>query len=194
MMADKKPGGATTGRCNPASGQPGPWTIEPIPAGLEHSPLDFLFADHHRQRQAVQILLNIADGAYNEAGLRNLVKFLEHDFALHIQDEECDFVPLLRRLCPPEDGIDALAERLAGEHADDKSSVKKVVKSLQNRLAGGKLSGTERETIRAFAAHLRRHLAIENGVLLPIARVRMDPDALAELARAIRSRRAKGAQ
>lgn len=168
-----------------------PWTIEPMPEGLEDSPLDFLFADHHRQRQAVHILLRIAGGEYDETGVRNLVSFLERDFALHIQDEEIDFVPLLRRLCPPEDGIDELAERLAHEHADDKSSVQKVIETLRTLLSGGELNESGEAAIRAFATHLRQHLAIENGVLLPIARVRMDPESLNALALAIRSRRAE---
>ena len=171
-----------------------PWAIEMMPEGLEDSPLDFLFADHHRQRQAVQILLNIASGERNERGIQGLMEFLERDFALHIQDEEHDFVPLLCQQCPPEDGITSLAERLSQEHKDDKSSVRRVIKILQNLLHGGQLTAAEGTAIHAFATHLKTHLAIENGVLLPIARVRMSPDSLSLLARAIRERRYKQSQ
>ncbi len=166
-----------------------PWAIEPMPRELFDSPLDFLFADHHRQRQAVRILLNIAAGAWDETGGSDLITFLERDFALHIQDEECDFVPLLRRICPPEDGIDVLAERLADEHADDRSSVQRVIAILRKRLQGEPLSRQAQESIRDFAAHLRQHLAIENSVLLPIARVRMDAESLTALSKAMRNRR-----
>lgn len=190
MMADKE---SDRPKQNPSTGpmtkRPDPWAIEPMPEGLYGSPLDFLFADHHRQRQAVHILLMIAEGAYDKTGVRNLIRFLEEDFALHIQDEESDFVPLLRRHCPPEDGIEELAERLAEEHADDRSSVVKVIETLRKCLEGKRLSEVECAGIRAFASHLRRHLAIENGVLLPIARVRLDPHALDALARGIRQRR-----
>lgn len=167
------------------------WMIEPMPEGLEDSPLDFLFADHHRQRQAVQILLRIAGGEHDETALRNLITFLERDFALHIADEERDFVPLLRRQCRPEDNIDRLIERLSLEHADDESSVREIVAILRSRLQGVVLSEWDQARMRDFASHLRRHLALENGVLLPIARVRMGAASLALLAARIRERRAR---
>lgn len=190
MMADRKKPDRLKHNPRQVTDHLDPWSIEPMPEDLYDSPLDFLFADHHRQRQAVQMLLMIAEGAYDETGVRNLIAFLERDFVLHIQDEECDFVPLLRRHCPPEDGIDALAERLAQEHVDDRTSVTRVIEFLCKLLKGDPLSEVEKAGIRAFAAHLRRHLAVENGVLLPIARVRLGPEALRAMAQGIRERRA----
>ena len=166
-----------------------PWAIDEIEAGLIDAPLEFIFADHHRQRQAALMLNMIATGGFEENGVRNLINFLREDFARHIADEELGFFPLLRERCLPEDKIDPLIARLVDEHKDDESHGGAVITLLEKRMAGHDLNGREKAKIAAFAEHILQHLAVENAVLLPIARVRMDADSLMALSTMLKERR-----
>lgn len=166
-----------------------PWTIESMPAGLIDRPLDFIFAEHIRQREAAAILSKIANGDFDERGVRDLIEFLESDFALHIGDEEVALFPLLSRRCLPEDHIDRMIERLRDEHIDDESIGEEVIAVLRARLKGQPLSDAQKRRLRAFSEHILQHLALENGVLLPIARVRLSEDDMNILADLLRRRR-----
>ncbi len=166
-----------------------PWAIDKIEAGLIDVPLEFIFADHHRQRQAALMLNMIAAGGFEERGVRNLIRFLKEDFARHIADEELGFFPLLRERCLPEDKIDPLIARLVDEHKDDESCGDAVIALLEKRLAGHEISNSARGQISAFAEHILQHLAVENAVLLPIARVRMDAASLKALSTMLKERR-----
>lgn len=149
------------------------WRIEPMPAGLIDSPLDFIFAEHHRQREAAVILMMIADGGFDRRGVGELVRFLETDFLRHLADEEDIFFPALRRSCAPADDIDALTARLSEEHKQEKSLGEDVIDILNGLLSGAALSTRASRRLRHFSRHVRQHLALENGILLPIARVRL---------------------
>lgn len=166
-----------------------PWVIEAMPPALINSPLDFIFAEHHRQRQAAMILNLIADGEFDTKGVNNLIAFLEGDFALHVGDEELGFFPILRQLCQPEDNIDPLIARLVEEHKDDETISDDIIERLKKLRLGVPLDKGDKRRIHVFAEHLRQHLALENAVLLPIARVRMDDTALSTLSYTLKQRR-----
>lgn len=166
-----------------------PWAIEPLAKGLIDDPLEFIFADHHRQRQAAIILNMIAAGEFDECGVRSLVKFMKEDFARHIADEELGFFPLLRERCLAEDKIEPLITRLVEEHKDDESGGVAIINLLKERLAGKDLNDDAKSKIAAFAEHILQHLAVENAVLLPIARVRMDETSLKALSSIFKERR-----
>lgn len=172
-------------------GQNNSWRIEAIPADLIERPLDFIFAEHHRQREAAAILTMIADGEFNRHGAEDLVKFLEEDFELHIADEEISFFPILREHCLNEDDVDAVMNRLVEEHRKDESSAEETVALLNVLLTGGALADNEKRRVRLFAEHIRQHLALENGVLLPIARVRLRTAELELLTDMFKQRRRK---
>jgi len=166
-----------------------PWEIGCMPRGLIESPIDFLFAEHHRQRQAANLLQQIAGGEFDEMGVRKLVSFLEADFAIHVADEEIGFFQLLAQHCLPEDKIDDLVARLAEEHKKDKTAVMGVIVFLRDLLSGATLNHRARAAIGKFADHVLQHLAIENAVLLPIARARLDGEALNVLSSMMKKRR-----
>lgn len=186
---------AQGGKDPPTAGEGGrgdyadPWTIEPMPSGLIDSPLDFIFAEHHRQREAVAILTMVADGEVNRRGISELIAFLEQDFALHIGDEEIVLFPVLRQHCLPEDNVDRILDRLQDEHRADEVNGDLTIEILKGRLDDRPLSGEASRRLRRFAEHVRQHLALENGVLLPIARVRLNPNVLESLADMLRERR-----
>lgn len=168
-----------------------PWTIEPMPAGLIDSPLDFIFAEHHRQREASSIIMMIADGAFDRHGVEELTAFLEEDFAFHIGDEEILLFPILRHHCLPEDNIERIIEKLQDEHREDENISDEVIGILKRRLDGNELTENENRRLRLFAEHIRQHLALENGVMLPIARVRLGVHILDTLAEMLKERRIK---
>ena len=187
MTPDNRPPAAST--VKGANGG-GLWQIEPMPPELIDTPLDFIFAEHLRQREAATILLAIADGDFSADGVGELVKFLKTDFALHIGDEEIVLFPILRQRCLPEDNIDAVIDRLQEEHREDEDIVEEVIETLEARLRGGVLGVNGIRRLRVFAEHIRQHLALENGVLLPIARVRLDEEDMALLTKQLKIRRA----
>ena len=165
------------------------WQIEPMPPGLIDQPLDFIFAEHHRQREAATILLQISHGEFDRLGIKELIEFLEVDFARHIGDEELALFPLLRTHCLPEDNVEAVIKRLADEHREDESSGKVIIAILKSLLEGQALSLDDRRRLKVFAEHIQQHLALENGVLLPIARVRLQFSELKILSDILKQRR-----
>jgi hemerythrin-like domain-containing protein len=166
-----------------------PWIIEPVPKGLVDSPLEFIFAEHHRQREAAAILTMVADGEFNRRGVSELIEFLEHDFALHVGDEECVLFPVLRLHCLPEDNVERVIDDLQQEHRADEAFGETVIAILKRRLQGQLLAGEASRRLRSFAEHVRQHLAVENSILLPIARARLNSDVLKALADMLRDRR-----
>lgn len=167
------------------------WFIESTPPDLIDSPLDFIFAEHHRQREAAMILLKVADGEFDDHGLRDLIHFLEYDFALHVGDEEVVLFPSLRAHCPPDDNVERVIERLMEEHREDETIGDEVILILRQRLHGHNLSPAQIRKLRLFSDHIRQHLALENGILLPIARVRLNDDALRLISDSLKQRRVK---
>lgn len=168
------------------------WAISPMSIDLIDNPIDFILAEHHRQREAAMLLTRIADGEYDAGGVEALRDFLEEDFALHIGDEEIALFPILREHCLPEDNVDRIMERLLAEHRDDETLGEETVEILNRLLAGESLTENAGRRLRRFAEHICQHLALENGVLLPIARVRLGVHVLDELADILRRRHSLG--
>lgn len=163
--------------------------IDPAEPALIASPLDWFFAEHLRQRQLAKILTMIADGLINRRTISSVIAFVKRDLAQHILDEEISFFPFLRPLCHPEDNIDAILTLLAEEHRADESESETMIAILEDMAKGGEPDEAARATLRNFADRLRHHLALENGVLLPLARARMTADALRCVAQSMAARR-----
>lgn len=167
--------------------------IEPLPAGLVHEPLNWLFAEHYRHRQLCRLIERVGTATVllrDEAV--EILTFLHHDMPLHIIDEEEDLFPLLRRRCLPEDELGPLLGSLSAEHHDDMEQTRGLIARLERALIDGQPPGYDLETRRqftAFALHERRHIALENAVVLPIARLRLTPRDLRALSTRMAARR-----
>ncbi len=162
------------------------WRIEALPEDVIESPLDRIFAQHLRHREAAQIMAFIADG--DELSRPDKLEiyallgaFLAADFIDHTVEEEQAFFPLLREHCEPQDGIDRVLDRLSGDHAIDNKFREDLVRALSNAADGGDLDASVRRQFRAFSEHVRQHIALENAVVLPIARARLNAAALQRL-------------
>lgn len=171
---------------------PGAW-IEPLPPELVHEPLNWLFAEHYRHRQLCQLIERVGAATIllrEEAG--EILAFLRHDMPLHIIDEEDDLFPLLRRRCLLADELDVVLGALSAEHHDDLERARDLITALERALGGGGAPGYDRETRRLFtdfALHERRHIALENAVVLPIARLRLTAADLRSLSVRLAARR-----
>jgi hemerythrin-like domain-containing protein len=163
--------------------------IDRVRDDLVSSPLDFIYAEHLRQRQFAKLVHLVADGVINRRTIVGAIKFLDVDFRCHVQDEEKAFFPLLRPLCDEDDNVDGLLTLLTEEHREDAQISRKITKILRRLSEGGEPSKRDSDELRNFADRLKQHLALENGVLLPLARMRMTPEALALLSHSIASHR-----
>lgn len=165
--------------------------IDPPVKFLPEAPLDFLLAEHLRQRQAAKIIALIGDGVINKKTISAVIDFIERDLAQHIVDEELVLFPLLREKCSAEDKIDELLSVLAEEHQEDEAQSGAVLAVLRTLAAGGEAGTEDRRLLQDFADRLKRHLALENGVLLPLARSRLDAASLRFVAEAMLARRSR---
>lgn len=167
--------------------------IEPNSPALMAEPLDFFFAEHFRHRQLCRLIDRLGATVFFDADpIAEVVDFLRFEAPIHIIDEEEDLFPLLRRRCLPEDELENVLGVLSAEHRADATLGRAVRTHLEHCLdtrsaPGASLEG--RRDLAAFAAQERRHLALENAVVLPIARLRLTPADLTGLGRRLAARR-----
>ena len=141
-------------------------------------PLEYIFAEHDRQRIICAVLERLADDPYASdarANAAHILNHLENELPHHIADEERDLFPLLRERCLVDDRIDEMLALLQVEHEEDDAHCAALLAPLRS-LAAGKPLGDESEfTIlaRDFARFQRRHLGWENGTILPLAERRL---------------------
>ncbi len=163
--------------------------IETMPPELLADPLSYIFADHFRQRIALNLLKQLAGGTPDWRGIAAAVEaYLRQDMAVHILDEEQDLFPVLRIRCEPDDEIDPLLDLLLREHRQALQAADRIAGGLRElrppaddpSLCAAMMEFTEGE---------RRHLAVENGVVLALARVRLTPGDLRRLSAGMTARR-----
>ena len=157
-------------------------------------PIEFVLADHDRQRvqfAALERLANDLDAPDARAIAAAILEFLETKLPLHVQDEERDLFPLLRRRAEPDDGFDVLLGLLQDEHAVNEEYYRDVLGPLRTMAGGGKPARPEAfaAQARAFSIFERRHLAWENDAILPLARKRLTPEDLRTLGQKMAARR-----
>ena len=147
------------------------------------SPLDIIAKDHLRERDVCAALDRIATAETPERdSLAACIRFLAQDLPLHLRDEEEDLFPLMRRRCSADDNIEAVIARLCSDHDHATIDTPRLVELLQV-LQGERRSANpdEREVVRSYATHARRHLILENAIILPLAKKRLSRDDLETL-------------
>ncbi len=157
-------------------------------------PLEFILTEHDRQRVLCAALERLGDhpeAPDTQENAAHILRYLTHELPHHIADEEEDLFPLLRRRATADDGVEPMLEALHNEHATDDEFRLALEGPLRAIAAGETLPSFEtfRHQARAFAELHRRHLAWENGALLPLARKRLSADDLLALGRSMAARR-----
>lgn len=172
---------------------PNPAHVAETPDSLLSDPIAWFFAEHQRHRQFCDLMQRTAMATnYDEALLSWLLDFVVHELALHVLDEEEDLFPLLRARAQPEDDLDKVLGLLSGEHAKDLTRAAAVRRHLETCLrqqAPISRNNVRRRALERFAIQERSHLALENAVVLPIARLRLTERDLVELSNRLAIRR-----
>lgn len=141
------------------------------------NPLDCI-ADHHlAERQVCAEIDRFAAGdpdTLDRQNLADVIRFLSVELPIHLQDEAEDLFPTMRVRCEPEDEIDRVIDRLSAEHAHSGNETEVVLALLRSLQSSGRsLTVEECGVLTNYAAHARRHLILENAVVMPIARARL---------------------
>lgn len=149
--------------------------IGPASLLLSGNPLDFIHEDYQRGRAVCAMLERIAatdDPDPDEA--KQVGVFLRDELPLHLEDEEQDLFPLLRRRCEPEDEIGKAIKRLTADHRHAGKDTQSVI-AILDALATGKgcLSDGSRAMLARYAGRAQRYLTLENAIILPFARLRL---------------------
>lgn len=169
--------------------------FEPLDLRLLARPLDFIAAEHYRLRAALTQLDWLARGSMGD-GRRKLAKallrYFTEDYPLHVADEEADFFALLRQRCADDAAFIASLDTLGEEHREDVTRLAAVVDGLRHLAEASQRDEVPPEFAagaRAYTEALRRHIAWENAVLMPVARARLQSADLRRFSQRFAARR-----
>jgi iron-sulfur cluster repair protein YtfE (RIC family) len=151
------------------------------PTGFEapplREPLRWFFAEHAKHREFCRLLRVLAAApVFDDAALMRAIDFLRNEIPQHLTDEDEDLFPALRRRALPEDDLGPALELLAAEHSRNAVTRGVVLEALDSCLAAQGAPSADpalRSALESLARHELQHLAFENAVVLPIARLRL---------------------
>lgn len=162
----------------------------PTSPRLMRNPVDFIAEDHLRLRTICAEMDRLAASLSPEPeALAGLLDYLAHELPALLADEDDDLMPRVVARAEPEDELPQLAERLEREHAEIDACLARVVTQLAAQDGAVPLPEALRCDLQRLAVVARRHLFLENAVLLPLARVRLTRQDLVELRGAMLRRR-----
>ncbi len=162
----------------------------PTSVMLLRNPLDFIAEDHLRLRTMCRELDRLAeDTQIEDCAIAVMIEYLKKELPLLLADEDQDLIPMVLSRAEPEDELPKLIARLVQEHAAIGSHLKAVTGGLAGVILATELSGQLRDAMRELASATRRHLILENAILLPLARARLSEEDLHELRSAMLQRR-----
>lgn len=143
--------------------------------GTLENPLDFMAEDHLREREVCTLIDRMVEGEpVDHEDIAMMRTFLIDDLPKHLADEESDLFPLMLERCDPDEEIDKMITRLQADHRHaigDSPAIAALIVAQADRKKP--LSDTDCAKMSDFATHARRHLILENAILLPLARARL---------------------
>lgn len=171
---------------------PAPLAIEPTDIRLIAEPLDYLEAEHHRQRVFLAHVERLNAGALRQGRTRLaklLLAFLRSDLFLHVADEEENLIPLLRRRCSARRLSACWLPAINTERAKFRALCATVEAELSHAVAVRHAAPWHSVATAAFVKSLRRSVILENAYLLPLARECLLPTDRAAMSKAFAARR-----
>ncbi|HSF92921.1 MAG TPA: hemerythrin domain-containing protein [Paracoccaceae bacterium] len=158
---------------------------------LLDDPLAQILEVHLRQRE-ICAKIDVIAGAETPvpADVSEVLVHMRRVLPVHVQDEEEDLFPMLRSRSEPGDEINATLDELSDEHGSSWGEAKHA-ETILARLAaeGGVPDRDEAAALIEYAAHERKHLIVENAIVLPLARGLLTADDIATLSANMRKRR-----
>ncbi len=162
----------------------------PTSVMLLKNPLDFIAEDHLRLRAMCAELDRLAETTTIEGtAFTGMIEYLENELPLLLADEDDDLMPRILSRAEPEDELPKLAERLDKEHSAIADHLKAVTSGFAGLAPATSISDKLRTSMHDLADAARRHLILENAVLLPLAKARLTEDDLHALRSAMLKRR-----
>ncbi len=161
---------------------------------VSDSPLDIYYQEHEQQERVFAKLEQIADDLPDSVDgymVAEVSVYLKQDMAIHIRDEEDGLFPLLSKRALPEDNFGEIIAQLKSEHMTDEGYASELSDALEEIARGERPKDPNAlgHMLRACFESHRRHLAWENAVVLPLAKKRLTPDDLDELAQVMQKNR-----
>jgi len=158
------------------------------------NPLDQISQEHLRQREVCATLDRLAGLETPDPDMAaGVLPHFDTLLARHVHDEEDDLFPLLRQSSEPGDDINDTLDRLARKHRvslEMAVGVRDILRVMVRDNALPDIDGTA--ALAGFAAHERRHLIVENAIVLPLARARLTAADLVRLRTRMEHRRRSG--
>ena len=137
-------------------------------------PIEAMYEEHFNQRQLCADMELLAAATQPRAELaRRILVNLCRDLPMHFDDEEKGLFPRLRSRALPEDELDKTLNRLAREHEIAEAAFALLVPALACMADDALPTAEDRDALCRLAASERRHLIVENAILLPLARLRL---------------------
>nr|WP_306265723.1 hemerythrin domain-containing protein [Pararhizobium sp. IMCC3301] len=143
--------------------------------GSLENPLDFIADDHMREREVCALIDRlVATFPVDNAERQMMLTFLKEQLPQHLADEEIDLFPLLLKRCDPEVEIDCVIDKLESDHVHALADAPAIVALIEaNEPGDAAFADSACAQMTEFANHARRHLILENAIILPIARARL---------------------
>ncbi len=163
----------------------------PPALGPGDCPLEALREVHFLQRQICIDMQALADTTIARPALAlQILTNLCRDLPLHHADEDEVLFPRLRKRATADDDIETLLDRLAADHQAVAAQSEPLLAALECMADGALPAPEDRAALRALAQAERRHMTIENAIILPLARARLTRADRAALKAAMLARRA----
>lgn len=162
------------------------------PPGRGQDALGFILDDHVALRQICADIDQICKAQPDEilALAKATLDYLRGAYVDHHADEEASLYPALRRRCLPEDEIEVILEKLEIDHIKGVASFAAVSRILDGlSMEKTTLTLKEKRTLEDFAATERRHVIVENAIVVPLARARLTEDDYEEILAQMLARR-----
>lgn len=135
-------------------------------------PLDFIAEDHMREREVCTLIDRlVALVPISPADREKIVAFLHEQLPHHLEDEEIDLFPMMLERCAPDEEIGKVIGRLTSDHTHAHADAPALNALIHTETTD--LSRDACNRMADFARQARRHLVVENAIILPIARARL---------------------
>lgn len=144
------------------------------------NPLDFIAEDHMREREVCALVDKLVSARPIKAKEKQMIlSFLTDRLPQHLADEEIDLFPLMLKRCDPEEDIRSVIDKLESDHLHAIADAPAIAALIEaSRPEETPFSEVSRAQMADFAKHARRHLIVENAIILPIARARLTKEDL----------------
>lgn len=157
---------------------------------LLRNPLEFISEAHLRLRTMCTELDRLSWTETPEPdATASLIGYLLNELPLLLADEHENLVPYTLRRAEPEDEFPKFAKRLHNEHVRISDRLEVVTPALASLEPEEVIPESLRIAMRDLANETRRHVILENAILLPLARARLSEADLGRLRTAMLGRR-----